>query len=36
VVHPAAPLTCDAIRIHMTPNDNSALGILEVQVAFEE
>ena len=36
VVHPAAPLTCEAIRIHMTPNDNSALGILEVQVAFEE
>tara|TARA_A100001388_G_C28772502_1_gene504841 strand:+ start:1830 stop:4295 length:2466 start_codon:yes stop_codon:yes gene_type:complete len=36
VVHPAAPLTCDAIRIHMTPNENSALGILEVQVAFEE
>ena len=24
------------VRIHMTPNDNSALGILEVQVAFEE
>lgn len=35
VVHPAAPLTCDAIRINMTPNENAAVGILEVQVAFE-
>ncbi|MDP6443547.1 MAG: glycoside hydrolase family 127 protein [Pirellulaceae bacterium] len=35
VVHPAAPLLCDAIRIRMTPQENSSVGILEVQVAFE-
>ena len=35
VVHPAAPLTCDAIRINMTPQENAAVGILEVKVAFE-
>jgi hypothetical protein len=36
VVHPAAPLTCEAIRIHMTPKEDAAVGILEVQVAFEK
>ena len=36
VVHPAAPLTCDAIRIHATPREDYAIGILEVQVAFEK
>ncbi len=36
VVHPAAPLTCDAIRIHMTPKEDTAVGILEVSVEFEE
>ena len=36
VVHPAAPLTCDAIRINMTPKEGSAVGILEVQVKFED
>ena len=36
VVHPAAPLTCDAIRIKMTPKEDAAVGILEVQVAFED
>ena len=36
VVHPAAPLTCDAIRINMVPQANAAVGILEVQVAFEK
>jgi DUF1680 family protein len=36
VVHPAAPLKCDAIRIRMTPKENACVGILEVQVAFEE
>ncbi len=35
VVHPASPLTCDAIRINMIPKENSAVGILEVKVAFE-
>jgi hypothetical protein len=35
VVHPAASLTCDAIRINMTPQENAAVGILEVKVAFE-
>ena len=36
VVHPAAPLTCDAIRINMVPKPDAAVGILEVQVAFEK
>ena len=36
VVHPAAPLTCDAIRINMIPQTDAAVGILEVQVAFEK
>ncbi len=36
VVHPAAPLNCDAIRIRMTPKENACVGILEVQVAFED
>ena len=36
VVHPAAPLRCDAIRINMTPQEQAAVGILEVQVTFEE
>ncbi len=36
VVHPAAPLECDAIRILMTPQKDACMGILEVQVAFEE
>ena len=35
VVHPAAPLTCEAIRIRMTPQEDKCVGILEVQVAFE-
>jgi DUF1680 family protein len=36
VVHPAAPLTCDAIRINMTPQENASVGILEIQVKFEK
>jgi hypothetical protein len=36
VVHPAAPLRCDAIRIRMRPKENVCVGILEVQVAFEK
>jgi DUF1680 family protein len=35
VVHPASPLTCDAIRIKMQAQENAAVGILEVKVAFE-
>lgn len=35
VVHPAAPLNCDAIRINVTPQENACVGIFEVQVAFE-
>jgi hypothetical protein len=35
-IHPAAPLTCDAIRINMVPQSDAAVGILEVQVAFEK
>ena len=36
VVHPAGPLSCDAIRIRMTPKEDVCVGILEVQVAFEK
>ncbi|MBT3470872.1 MAG: hypothetical protein HN467_16275, partial [Opitutae bacterium] len=36
VVHPAGPLSCDAIRIRMTPKEDTCVGILEVQVAFEK
>ena len=36
VVHPAAPAKCDAIRIKISARDDTALGILEVQVAFEK
>lgn len=36
VVHPAAPTKCDAIRIRMTTREDTAVGILEVQVAFED
>ena len=36
VVHPAAPLTCDAIRIKMIPKEDAAVGILEVKVVFED
>jgi hypothetical protein len=35
VVHPASPLTCDAIRINMQAQEQAAVGILEVKVAFE-
>ena len=36
VVHPAAPTQCDAIRINVHPRDGTAVGIIEVQVTFEE
>ena len=36
VVHPAAPLRADAIRIRMTPKEGTSVGILEVNVAFEK
>jgi len=36
VVHPAAPTECDAIRIRMTPRKDTAVGVIEVQVAFEK
>ena len=36
VVHPAAPLRCDAIRIKMVPKEDACVGILEVQVVFEK
>lgn len=36
VVHPAASLKCDAIRILMTPKEDACVGILEVRVTFEE
>ncbi len=36
VVHPAAPLTCEAIRVNMTPQRDASVGILEIDVVFEE
>ena len=36
VVHPAAPLKCDAIRIRMTPKKNACVGILEIKVTLED
>ena len=36
LVHPAAPLTCDAIRLNITPRDEFAVGILEARVTFEK
>ncbi len=36
VVHPAAPTECDAIRIKIAAREDTAVGIIEVQVAFEE
>ena len=36
VVHPAAELRCDAIRIHMAPQKDACVGVLEIKVAFEE
>ena len=36
VVHPAAPLTCDAIRIRMIPQEGACVGILEVRAEFEK
>ena len=36
VVHPSAPVRCDAIRIRMTPKKNACVGILEVMPTFEE
>ena len=36
VVHPAAKLECDAFRIRMTPRGDACVGILEIDVVFEE
>lgn len=36
VVHPAAELNCDAIRVLMTPQEDACVGVLEIKVAFEE
>ena len=36
VVHPAAKLLCDGLRILMTPQENACVGILELQVVFED
>ena len=35
VVHPAAPVHCDAIRVLMTPKPESCVGILEIMPEFE-
>lgn len=36
VVHPAADLTCEAVRVNMTPQEDSSVGILEIDVVFED
>jgi DUF1680 family protein len=36
VVHPAGPLTCDAIRIRVIPQQDACVGILEVRAEFEK
>ncbi|MEC9096596.1 MAG: beta-L-arabinofuranosidase domain-containing protein [Planctomycetota bacterium] len=36
VVHPASPLKCDALRIRVIPQQEAAVGILEIQAIFEE
>jgi uncharacterized protein len=36
VVHPAAPIRCDAIRVRMTPKEDACVGILEMLVEFEK
>ena len=36
VVHPAAKLLCDGLRILMTPQEDACVGILELQVVFED
>ena len=36
VVHPAAPIRCDAIRIRMTPMEDACVGILELMAEFEK
>lgn len=35
VVHPAAPIQCEAIRVHITPKEDSCVGILEIMAEFE-
>lgn len=35
VVHPAAPIRCDAIRVLMKPKPKSCVGILEIMPEFE-
>jgi len=36
VVRPAAELTCNAIRVLMTPRESACVGVLEIKVAFED
>jgi len=36
VVHPAAPVRCDAIRVKMTPRKDACVGILELMAEFEK
>lgn len=36
VVHPASGLTCEAIRVNMSPQQDASVGILEIDVVFEE
>lgn len=36
VVHPAAPIRCEAIRVRMTPKEDTCVGILEMIAEFEK
>ena len=36
VVHPAAPIRCEAIRVRMTPKKDACVGILEMIAEFEK
>ena len=36
VIHPAAPVRCDAIRVRMTPKEDACVGILEMMAEFEK
>ena len=36
VVRPAAPLACEALRLRMTPQADKCVGVLELDVTFEE
>jgi len=36
LVHPAEKLKCKALRINIIPNDGMAIGILDVDIQYED